>query len=382
MAYPLGPGALARRHGGGLRAGGVKALPLLVLAVLLGPLGAGGEPGVAMVARLIAEAKADMRVQIEATEAKVEAERERAREGLAAVLGRLNRTEADLRQTRGDLSRMETDLNHTKTDLTLTRVALRGAEGRLTRCEANASALAWLHDAWKARRLQSQGPTSQGEAVELFRRNMAHLALPAGLGGHRRLEEASCDPETVKLRSDAVNDECCNEPGEDCSGGRPHSANADCCAVLVPLFRDCAAQMGADAAAARDALALCPAGGARPAPTASAVLLFSAVCPPGVLLETCIPICDSTTNGFVLLLNQVRRHRRPEGLLRPVRRDDTPRRARRTAMTCACSARCRISSSRSAPAPVFKYPFHHVNPVCTAWLYECAGIREGCVKGA
>ena len=39
-------------------------------------------------------------------------------------------------------------------------------------------------------------------------------------------------------------------------------------------------------------------------PTSTAVLLFSAVCPPGVLLETCIPYCDETTNGDVLLLQQ------------------------------------------------------------------------------
>jgi hypothetical protein len=63
--------------------------------------------------------------------------------------------------------------------------------------------------------------------------------------------------------------------------------------------------MGAGVDSIRDVVAMCPAGVvAGPAPTASAVLLFSAVCPPGVLLETCIPFCDETTNGDVLLLQQ------------------------------------------------------------------------------
>ena len=116
-------------------------MPLLALAVLLGPLRAGGEPAegphMAMVARLIAEAKADVQAQLAA-------ERELARKNLAMVLGRLNRTETDLMRTQGDL-------NQTKRDLNRTRAALRGAEGRLgahgarlTRCEANASVWAFL----------------------------------------------------------------------------------------------------------------------------------------------------------------------------------------------------------------------------------------------
>jgi hypothetical protein len=354
-----------------LCAGGVKALPLLSLALLLGPLGAGGEPAEAMVTRLIAEANADMRAQIEATEAKVEAERELAHKNLATVLatvlGRLNRTETDLRQTwaelnqtRGDLTRTQGDLNRTETDLVHMRAALRGAEGRLgtrlTHCEANASALAWLQGTWEARRLQSQGPASQGESVELFRRSMAHLVLQDGTDGTgHRILQAACDAETLMPRMEAVTAECCDEPGEDCSGGGPQSPNAACCGVLMPFFQDCAAEMGAGVDSIGDVLAMCPAGGTGPVATASAGRLFSAVCPPGVLLDTCIPVCDATTNGFVLLLNQV-----PERRGRSVRawhicvfrRDDAPHRARRTATTCVSSARCKTSSSRSAPGAV------------------------------
>jgi hypothetical protein len=35
----------------------------------------------------------------------------------------------------------------------------------------------------------------------------------------------SCD---LSARTTTVNDECCDEPTEDCSGGRPHTCNAGC----------------------------------------------------------------------------------------------------------------------------------------------------------
>jgi hypothetical protein len=150
------------------------------------------------------------------------------------------------------------------------------------------------------RRLQSQG-----EAVTLFKRPVSALVLQNGADGTgHRILQAVCDAETLKPRTDAVTAECCDEPGEDCSGGAPRSPNAGCCGVLVPFFQDCAAEMGAGVDSIRDVGGLCPAGGVGPAPTASAVLLFSAVCPPGVLLETCIPYCDESTNGDVLLLQQ------------------------------------------------------------------------------
>jgi hypothetical protein len=354
MAHPLGP---ARRHGGGrARARGVKALPLLVLAVLLGPLplGAGGERAEAVVARLIAEAKADVRAEIAA-------ERELARENLAAVLGRLNRTEADLDRTRGDL-------NQTKTDLNQTRAALRGAEGRLgarlTRCETNASALAQLQGAWEARRLQSQGPASQGESVTLFRRDVTHLALHAGADGTgHRILQAACDAETLRPRTEAVTAECCDEPGEDCSSGAPRSPNAGCCAILVPFLQDCAAEMGAGVDSIRSVVETCPAGGGGPAPTASAVLLFSAVCPPGVLLETCIPVCDATTNGFVLLLNQVRRRGRPADLLH---------------LSVRCRARARSGWKRHAVAlRDAKLPLLGPRQPALAYIHGRAGRFKG-----
>jgi hypothetical protein len=142
----------------------------------------------------------------------------------------------------------------------------------------------------------------------MYKRPVSALMLHHSGGdgtGHRILQTA-CDADTLKQRTEAVNEECCDEPGEDCSRGMPHVPNADCCGVLVPFFHDCAGQMGDGIDSIREVVAMCPTSAAGPAPTATAVLLFNAVCPPGVMLEMCIPNCDETTNGDVLLLQQAR----------------------------------------------------------------------------
>ena len=43
----------------------------------------------------------------------------------------------------------------------------------------------------------------------------------------------------LQARTQALNEECCNEPGEDCSSGRPTTCNAGCARVMLPFFDDC-----------------------------------------------------------------------------------------------------------------------------------------------
>ena len=60
---------------------------------------------------------------------------------------------------------------------------------------------------------------------------------------------AEVDPcPDLQTRTQALNEECCNEPGEDCSSGRPASCNAGCARVLLPFFSDCGEALGPDAA--------------------------------------------------------------------------------------------------------------------------------------
>ena len=49
-------------------------------------------------------------------------------------------------------------------------------------------------------------------------------------------------------RTAALNDECCDEPSEDCSSGRPATCNLGCARVLLPFFEDCAGALGRTAA--------------------------------------------------------------------------------------------------------------------------------------
>jgi hypothetical protein len=67
-------------------------------------------------------------------------------------------------------------------------------------------------------------------------------------------------------RTNALNNECCDEVTEDCSSGRPAVCNVGCAHVLLPYFDDCRDALGADVAAAfADVVALCHA--AEDAPT-------------------------------------------------------------------------------------------------------------------
>jgi hypothetical protein len=64
----------------------------------------------------------------------------------------------------------------------------------------------------------------------------------------------SCD---LTARSQAVDDECCDETTEDCSAGRPATCNVGCAGVVLPFFEDCAAALGRQAAAFDDVVTLC-----------------------------------------------------------------------------------------------------------------------------
>ncbi len=73
-------------------------------------------------------------------------------------------------------------------------------------------------------------------------------------------------------RTDATNDECCDEPSEDCTSGRPATCNENCARVLLPFFTDCSAELGSAASDFDDVVALChDALAANPAGAGSAI---------------------------------------------------------------------------------------------------------------
>jgi hypothetical protein len=57
----------------------------------------------------------------------------------------------------------------------------------------------------------------------------------------------SCSSEAeLSACTTAVNDECCNEPSEDCSSGEPATCNAGCARVLLPVQARCDEWLTAD----------------------------------------------------------------------------------------------------------------------------------------
>eukprot|EP01052_Picozoa_sp_SAG31_P021885 SAG31_NODE_1714_length_7462_cov_29.616596_5_plen_299_part_00 len=56
--------------------------------------------------------------------------------------------------------------------------------------------------------------------------------------------EDSCVAADLYFRSQTVTAECCDEDGEDCSAGYPHSCNVGCAHVLIPFFTECSALLG------------------------------------------------------------------------------------------------------------------------------------------
>jgi hypothetical protein len=88
-------------------------------------------------------------------------------------------------------------------------------------------------------------------------------------GGHRRRcaqangygngERTPCDASDLPARPDAVNYECCDEAGEDCTGGYPRSCNAGCAVVFLPFWEGCRSALGKDSRSLEPVVALCEA---------------------------------------------------------------------------------------------------------------------------
>ena len=115
-------------------------------------------------------------------------------------------------------------------------------------------------------------------------------------GGHRRAQSGTCAAGAVAARADAINTACCDESGEDCSAGHPHTCNEDCAAQLLPFWDDCQEALGPESASQfGSAVALC-----RPPSLAEQL---NVQCTDGTPTEDCVPTCTRELNGFLLLMN-------------------------------------------------------------------------------
>jgi hypothetical protein len=156
------------------------------------------------------------------------------------------------------------------------------------------------------------GTTSDGSfdysrcAVHMFAQ--CHVEACAGhLGSGHRRSQSSCSADEVSDRSAEVTRECCDEVGEDCSGGYPHTCNSRCAEVFLPFWRDCRGALGKSSSTFEPVVALCQAAAPGPAPAASggsfAQQLSVACADDSFSHEECIPECTAELHGFLLLLN-------------------------------------------------------------------------------
>eukprot|EP01048_Picozoa_sp_COSAG05_P010403 COSAG05_NODE_912_length_6631_cov_192.387171_5_plen_316_part_00 len=104
------------------------------------------------------------------------------------------------------------------------------------------------------RQLQAK-PADTGTGMRIHKRKMtSHTFKDTGDrltpgGGHRRNQE-KCSASDINVRLTQLTAECCNEPGEDCSGsGFPHSCNEACGSVVLTFWKDCRAPFSVTASA-------------------------------------------------------------------------------------------------------------------------------------
>jgi hypothetical protein len=123
--------------------------------------------------------------------------------------------------------------------------------------------------------------------------------------GHRRAQagdgsgEGTCSD--LESRSAEVTQVCCDEPEEDCTGGYPHSCNADCAATFLPFWEECRTVLGQESQRFESVVAICTAsaGSARP----SLAQQLSLQCTDGTAAANCVPECSGRYHGYLMLLN-------------------------------------------------------------------------------
>ena len=130
-----------------------------------------------------------------------------------------------------------------------------------------------------------------------------HADVCAAFGeGHRRAQsdEASCDVNELAWRTDHINTACCDDPGEDCSDGYPHSCNADCAHLFLSFWDECYRVLGKESRQFEPMVEMCE-------ETTSVALTLAeqlnVECSDGTAAAECVPECSETLHGSLMLLN-------------------------------------------------------------------------------
>ena len=160
----------------------------------------------------------------------------------------------------------------------------------------------------RTQRAGAGGDAAQPRSVNIYTRQLSRAPAAPGApsrGRRRRRLQAPqpCSAASVGARSSAVHAMCCDEPSEDCSGGQPHTCNADCAAVLLPYYDDCELAMPAgEVKVLHPVVQLCQASiVARDGESLAMQLLLS--CDDGTTADECVPRCSPALHGDLLLAN-------------------------------------------------------------------------------
>jgi hypothetical protein len=123
----------------------------------------------------------------------------------------------------------------------------------------------------------------------------------SGGAGHRRAQAgATCVD--LPTRTAQVTAACCDQPGEDCSGGYPHTCDAGCSSVFLAFWVDCRSSLGRNSAQFEPAVALCEATSLTTTKMSLAEQL-NVHCSDGTAAADCVPECSEAYHGYLLLLN-------------------------------------------------------------------------------
>ncbi len=145
------------------------------------------------------------------------------------------------------------------------------------------------------------------EPAYILKRTLTRLGpvgSPHGNGDHRRVQTGG-DGEAcsnLSARANEVTEECCDEPGEDCTGGMPHTCNNGCAAVFLPFWEDCRSALGTLSHDFEAVASLCELQDTVPAST-SLLSQLNVQCSDGTAAPDCLPDCSEAYHGFLLLLN-------------------------------------------------------------------------------
>jgi hypothetical protein len=167
-----------------------------------------------------------------------------------------------------------------------------------------------------SRRMQTDGGNLHPHAelhadpVYIIKPNVTRIttAVRDGSTGRRRAQagdgygEGTCSD--LESRSAEVTLVCCDDPEEDCTGGYPHSCNADCAATFLSFWDDCRSALGKSSQHFEPAVELCTAssgtsGTSRP----SLAEQLNLQCTDGTAAAECVPECSEGYHGYLMLLN-------------------------------------------------------------------------------